>query len=343
MKKENNKSYRDSFAKKHHIHELKRKTKHYQGELKQYHPQPKYTELATPVEFSLITNCDETLSFFEDFMIYSDKATHLKIDMSKTEVMTTEVLLYIISLHKINKAKKRAPAIIIQAPDAHDLRKLMAISGFSKYFKAKTVIKINSEDIFKIQDKSSNTKNRVDDSQTCKEAIDFALKYFDDAKFTDEPFMQMYNALAEMMTNTDNHAYDEDGELRNWYLFASKIDTGVAFFFFDNGKGIIKTAKKNLMEKAFEKLSFSLKHKNIMDSVLNGEYRSITGKTYRNKGLPEINEFLTSNDVALPIILTNKVYSMPQEKNNYRKTQHNFKGSLFTWILNTKEVENVKN
>lgn len=342
MKKIHNQSYHDRIAKKHHLHELKRKSKHYTGETKQYHPEAKYTEIATPLNFSFIENCDDTLSFFEKFKSSSTKVNYLKINMSKTTNMTTEVLLYLISLHKINKANKKAPNIIIQAPDKDYLNKLMAISGFSKYFKAKTSIKINSENIFKIQDKASNIKNGLDDSKTCKAAIDFALKYFSGAKFTDEPLMHMYNALAEMMTNTDNHAYNEDGELRNWYLFASKIDTGVSFFFFDNGRGIIKTAKKNLIEKALDKLSFSLKHKNIMNSVLNGEYRSITGKTYRNKGLPEINEFLTSNDVALPIILTNKVYSMPQEKNNYRKTKHNFKGSLFTWILDIKEIENVK-
>lgn len=341
MKKEHNKLYHDKAAKKHHQHELNRKTKMYRGEAKQQHPQPVYTELYAPVDFSLITNCDETLSFFEEFNSYSQKVTHLKINMSKTEAMTTEVLLYIISLHKINKAKNKAPNIFIQTPDSFHLKKLMAVSGLTKYFNAKTSVRINSEDIFKIQDKESNSKKGIDDAKTCKDAVNFAVKYFDGAKFTDEPFMLMYNALAEMMTNTDNHAYDEDGELRNWYLFGSKLDNGsVAFFFFDNGKGILKTAKKNLIEKALSKLPFALKHKNIMNSVVNGEYRSITGLSYRNKGLPEINEFLTSNAVTLPIILTNKVYFKPQEKNNYKKTKHNFKGSLFTWILDNQEVEN---
>jgi hypothetical protein len=343
LKKEHNKLYHDKSAKKHHQHELNRKTKIYQGEAKQHHPQPIYTELNAPVNFSLITNCDETLSFFEEFNSYSQKVTHLKINMSKTEEMTTEVLLYIISLHKINKSKDKAPNIFIQTPDSFHLKKLMAVSGLTKYFNAKISVRINSDDIYKIQDKESNAKKGIDDAKTCKAAINFALKYFDGAKYTDEPFMLMYNALAEMMTNTDNHAYSEDRELRNGYLFASKLDGGgVAFLFFDNGKGIIKTAKKSLMEKALVKLPFALKHKNIMNSVLNGKYRSITGLPYRNKGLPEINEFLTSNDVALPIIITNKVYSMPQETNNYIKTKHNFKGSLFTWILDIKKVENVK-
>ena len=343
MKKEHNKLYHDKYAKKRHKHELNRKTKMYQGEAKQHHPQPVYKELYTPTNFSLITNCDETLSFFEEFNSYSRKVTHLKINMSKTETMTMEVLLYIISLRKIHKSNNEAPNIMIKTPDSFNLKKLMAVSGFAKYFHTKVSVTINSEDIFKIQDKASNIKNNIDDTETCKAAIEFALKYFDGAKYTDEPFMLMFNALAEMMTNTDHHAYSEDKELRSWYMFASKLDAGgVAFFFFDNGKGIIKTAKKSLMEIALVKLPFALKHKNIMNSVLNGEYRSVTGLPYRNKGLPEINEFLTSNDVKLPVIITNKVYSMPQETNNYRKTKHNFKGSLFTWILDIQEVGNVK-
>lgn len=342
MRKLKNKEIKESIAKKHHLHEIKRKSKHYSGEMKQHHPQPIYTEIATPVVFSLIEECDTALSFFEDFIKYSKKVTYLKINMSHTTELTIEVLLYLISLHKINKAKNTAPNIIIQAPDKQDLKQLMAICGFSKYFRARTAIKIKSENIFKIQDKTSNLKRKIDDAKTCQAAVDFALKYFQDAKFTDEPFMKMYDALAEMMTNTDNHAYSEEGELRNWYLFGARLDTGIAFFFFDNGKGVIKTAKKSLIEKALHKLPFSLRNESIMRSVLNGEYRSITGKSYRNKGLPEINEFLTRDDVKSPIILTNKIYSMPKNSIEFRKTKHNFKGTLFTWILTTKEVEDAK-
>lgn len=342
MYKIKDKEAKERVAKRRRLHELKRKDKHY-NPVKQYHQKPIFKRLKTPEIFSLIEQCDTALAFFEDFMNESEKATHLKIDMSNTKEMTTEVLLYLISLHKINKANKTAPNILIQAPDKQDLRYLMAISGFSKYFRSRSSVKINSEDIFKIQDKTSNKKKKIDDATTCKEAVDFALKYFPGAKFTDEPFMTMYNALAEMMTNTDNHAYSEEGELRNWYLFGARIETGVAFFFFDNGRGIIKTAKRTLVEKALGKLN--LRDRSIIRSVLNGEYRSATGKAYRNKGLPEINEFLTRDDVKLPIILTNRVYSMPIPKDDikYNKTKHNFKGTLFTWILSTQEVEDGKN
>jgi hypothetical protein len=145
----------------------------------------------------------------------------------------------------------------------------------------------------------------------------------------------MYNALAEMMTNTDNHAY-EDEDFRNWYLFAVKVDTGIAFYFFDNGRGIIKTAKKNMLEKAMN-YTFSLGHQSIMKSVLNGEYRSATGLTNRNKGLPEINDFLTKDYVSSPMILTDKLFCLPQ-KNKYEKNKYNFKGSLFIWILKNEEL-----
>lgn len=342
MKKIKNKELQDKIAKKHYIHELKRKDKHYTGEKKQHHPEILYTTIPTPKRFSLIENCDDALSFFEDFMSLSDKANYLKVDMSKTEELTTEVLLYLISLHKINKANNTAPNIIIKAPDKYELRYLMTVSGFSNYFKSKSKVKINNDDIFKIRDKHTNTKKGIQDAKTCQDAVDFALKFFPGAKFTDDVFFEMFNALAEMMTNTDNHAYDEDGVLRNWYLFGSRIDGGVAFFFFDNGKGIIKTAKKNLIEKALNSINFSLKHKNIMRSVLNGEYRSATGKPYRNKGVPEINAFLTRIDVKYPIILTNKIYTLPQKRDGFAKTKHNFKGTLFTWIITTQEENDEK-
>lgn len=351
MKKEHNKSYHDKAAKKHHLHELKRKDKTYDGDVfLQKHfksintfnedNKPTTKRLPTPENFSFIYNIDESLSFFNDFQHYSNHVDKIFIDMRGTKEMTMEVLLYLISLQKINKNQGRFISIHIKAPREHHLIKLMSQSGFSKYFRAKNEVSVDEENILEIQDKESNQKAGIHDEYTCKRAIDFALKYHPSYKFSNPKFRHMFEALAEMMTNTDNHAYDKEGELRNWYLFAVKLENGLAFYFFDNGKGVLETAKKNILESTIGKVSFSLGYESLMKATLDGDYRSATGKKHRNKGLPQINNFLTSNSVKLPIIITNKIYCIP-EKDIYTKNKHNFSGTLFVWILEDEKEEKV--
>jgi hypothetical protein len=187
-----------------------------------------------------------------------------------------------------------------------------------------------------IQDKESNVASGIADGETCKNAVDFALKFFPDQKFSQPKFRHLYNALAEMMLNTDNHAYDDEYELRNWYLFAIKVEKGVAFYFFDNGKGILRTAKQHLLERLSAKADFSYGYISLMKAALNGEYRSATGESYRNKGLPEINEFFNESTVSYPLIITNKVYCAPQQ-GVYKTNQYNFRGTLFVWLLKDEE------
>lgn len=346
MKKLHNKIYVDKQAKKHHLHNLRRKDKEYKGNFLVDMPlnkdsfvsQNKHTtkKLETPEEFSFIYNIDESLKFFNDFVYYSKHVDFIQIDMKKTKEMTMEVLLYLISLQKINRSQKIQISVMIKPPRERKLIELMSQSGFSKYFKAKIEVPVDTENIFEIQDKESNKKSGMHDEETCKRAVDFTLRYHPNYKYSDEKFRQMYNALAEMMTNTDNHAYNKNGELRNWYLFAVKLEGGLSFYFFDNGKGVLETAKKNILESTIGKVSFSLGYESLMKATLDGQYRSATGKKHRNKGLPQINDFLTSNSVSLPIIITNKIYCHP-EKGVYKKNRHNFSGTLFVWVLKDEE------
>ncbi len=87
-----------------------------------------------------------------------------------------------------------------------------------------------------------------------------------------------------------------------------------------------------------QNININLAQASIMKAVLEGEYRSATNKPNRNKGLPQINNFLKEKIIELPIILTNKIYYLPQEKRSI-KANTNFRGTLFVWML--KKEENV--
>ena len=347
MKRLKDKLYHERITYKRFRSKQKRKNKHYKSEIDftendnkflndHQSPNIKKRRLNPPKKFSFIFNRNPSLKFFNDiFRLMDNGYKSIMIDMIDVEELSIEVLLYIISLDKINKENNREISLKIRVPRKQDLKHLIAQSGLSKYFRSNVNVKLDEKDIFPIQDGETNIDKLIDDAITCRDAADFARSFFPKEEHKNLKFRALYNALAEMMTNTDNHAYDQDEDFRNWYLFAVKVDAGIAFYFFDNGKGIIRTAKKNILEKALSK-TFSLGHESIMRAVLNGEYRSATNLTYRNKGLPEINDFLIENYVSSPIILSDKIMCCPSE-DIYFKNEYNFKGTLFVWILKVKE------
>lgn len=350
LKKIKNKLFHDKISRKKFFNSIKRKDIEYDSDKIHYSSMEdgnnsssknsttynkkndlKKIRIFPPKEFSFILNREESLKFFQDFFELIDKGYEsIFIDMRKVNELTIEVLLYIISIDKINKKSDSNIQLKIKVPNNSQLGLLIDKSGFSKYFKCNKTIVLNQDEIFVIQDGETNQIKGIEDATTCADAVDFVLKY------TKQELIhrKLFNALAEMMTNTDNHAYENE-EFRNWYLFAYKVDAGIAFYFFDNGKGIINTAKKNLLEKALS-YAFSLGHESLMEAVLNGNYRSATGLPYRNKGLPEIKDFLIDSQVLLPIILTNKIFCFPS-KNEYHINKYNFRGSLFAWILEIKD------
>lgn len=347
MKKIKNKSFHDLQAIKKNEHNLKRQGKiHTNNYNVNQAPQTfsfnsqkksKTKTIIVPPEFSLVSHPEDALKFFEHFYDVIHRETKmLIIDMRYVKTMTFEVLLYLISLQRINKEAGLPTSITVRAPKDPALQYLMAQSGFGKYFKANIETTLKDGEIFTIRDGMSNKEKNIDDAQTCADAIDFALKFHPNKTKKDHEFRRMYNALAEMMTNTDNHAYNSE-IFRNWYLFAAKVENGISYYFFDNGQGIIKTAKKNMIETAID-YSFSLGHRSLMKSVLNGEYRSATGKAYRNKGLPEINDFLIEEEVGHSVILTNRLFCLPREA-QCLKSEYEFRGTLFAWIFKDDEEE----
>jgi len=294
-------------------------------------PSPKRTKkkIVAPSQFSFLFNTNGALEFFHNMLSSIDKGiTSIIIDLREVQDMSGDVLVYIISLDNIFKNTGLKISIKIKAPKSPELRYLLLTCGLTKYFKANTHEKtVNEVDVFEICDKNTNENDGI----TCKDAVDFCQKYYDKK----QNFFYFFNSLAELMTNTDQHAYPEDAPISNWYLYAHKVKSGVAFYFFDNGKGILKTAKKKLLEKV-EELTFGLDSLSLLNSTLNGEFRSQTGKKYRNKGLPEINDFLTSESIEKSIILTNNIF-VDLSLGKSKKLEYNFEGSFFIWIMKTDE------
>lgn len=295
-------------------------------------------KLIAPIDFSFINNTEESLKFFYDMLhLVKKEISYIVIDMRETKNITAEVLLYIVSLNNIFKKSGKNIKIRIKAPKSKEMNYLLLACGLTDYFKANVKEKINEKNIFRICDKSTNE----DDGITCANVVDFCKQFFKEDEQKDIKFLALYEAIAELMTNTDQHAYPESALLSNWYLFANKVETGIAFFFFDNGKGILKTARKKLIEVLKDK-TYGLAPYDLLLSTLNGQFRSRTGLPYRNKGLPQINDFLTRESVSNSIILTNNIFADLKLKTSL-KLKYAFDGSFFIWIVSDKTYDKIHN
>ncbi|KIM08769.1 MAG: hypothetical protein KU29_03320 [Sulfurovum sp. FS06-10] len=208
-------------------------------------------------------------------------------------------------------------------PDDPDSKSLLLYSGFlEQLFKSKSVLeKAKNKSILKIVT-GTNTNPIV-----AREVIDFALSSLKDAHSSMS--RSSYKNIIEAMSNTNNHAYEKNQNIKKWYLMAlyDEKSNKVSFAFSDNGHGIIATVKKRNHEK-FGMAS----HTTILESALKGSIynRSQTNLEERGKGLPSINSSFKRGHTDNLVIIANKAYYNVKNDEKIR-LKHSFKGTLISW------------
>lgn len=300
-----------------------------------------------PKNFSLVENFEETILLFEKLESSSSKKRikHL-INMKHIEYMTIEVLLYLISLKNIWLKKKYKFKIQINAPEKEELRILLATCGLKKYFRGNGNCNIEESNFYPMCDGGQETidpEEKISENDRCIAIREYSHKMLiEENGFLPElnnKLFMLTNSIAEMMRNTSDNAYKDSNKnfvpLRNWYFFAAKVKSGLSFYFLDNGQGIINTAKPKLkdMSSYFGNKNAEI---NLLQEVLNGEFRSRTKLPYRGKGLPEIKEFFDSKHTIISTIITNNIlYRRNNIKNEeiFNKNKKCFNGTLYVWIV----------
>jgi len=296
--------------------------------------------------FSFIHEYDKAMSFFEGFIRNGKKnrAKHF-IDMSDVENITIEVLLYMVSITNIWKKKRYKYKLEIKAPKDVNLRSLLSKSGLSKYYRGNGSGHINEVNIYPMCDGGEDTidpETNISANDRCIDISDFAGRLFKETTDIDRltlkrKLFKLTNAIAEMIRNTNDHAYDDQVDefrpLRNWYFFAGRVQDGISFYFLDNGKGIINTAKRQIIDplKSIGGEKVDIK---IMKEIFEGKFRSRTKKPERNKGMPEIKDFFDNDDIIVNTVITNNIiYQKTGDGEEFRTTNTSFKGTLYVWIL----------
>ena len=275
-----------------------------QNDFKNFNQLTKRYEFKVPLDFSFLTNPEETISFFNEMILLIRKKEKMQftiyIDIAGVKHLTIDALMYLLAIiNNMRNIFKRKVSIMGNSPLDSEINRLFKESGFFNYVKTNSVVPIskNSDKIQIISVKNSDTRiaRQISDFVSLKLGLSRSECSF------------IYIMMIELMSNTFKHAYNGKGLFSNrWYCFCKydRTEQRVAFTFMDVGAGIPTTVRKNFIEK-LDILKLKGEHQYVI-SALEGKFRTNTELKYRGKGLPKIHETCKSRKIINMRIVTNR-------------------------------------
>lgn len=251
-----------------------------------------------PKVLSVFENSSETLSFFKNV---SDKIRLQKyrgriyFDLSNVVTVTVDAIMYLIATIKNTK---RAKALNLEfsgnVPTDNDAKNIFETCGFYNYVSPQYNIQNSTHN-----KRISITHGREADPVLAGKICEFVHTCSNCDRLITKP---LYTLIMELMTNTKQHAYNNNTRMENnWYVFVEDHKSYMYFVFLDTGAGIPNTIRTNgLLEKIKNTLNWDDSY--FIASALRGELRSETKLDYRGQGLPEIYVKATSqyiNDFSI--------------------------------------------
>lgn len=292
--------------------------------------------IEVPESFSFLENLEGTALFFFDIMSQFRKAkpkSDFLIQAKNVSEVTTDAIMYLIALMRNHKeSRKRLYSFHGTYPADDKARKVFMESGFLKFVTSK------SRRLPKNNSKMSIICGTDSDAKLAKDICKFVSGKLG---LADAYVKDLYEVIIEMMSNVFYHAYHdkEDTMVPEWYMYAEHIDNKVKFLFLDTGLGIGKTVQKHsLYEKVVNKIGMGSESK-LIQSALEGEFRTQTGKVNHGKGLPSIKEYACSNKVEEFHIISGKGHCWFEDSQTVciEELKHNVSGTIYSFFI--KKVE----
>lgn len=154
--------------------------------------------------------------------------------------------------------------------------------------------------------------------------------------------------LVELMLNTNNHASPEQEGEKHWWLSVKhlKEERRVAFSFVDYGVGVFTSLKEKpsgsmyygILQIIYDGIQvltplFGPNNALALEKIFNGElHRTVTGQTFRGKGLPGIYQAFEDNRISNLAMITNDVF-FDSRTNTYKLLKTPFEGTFVYWEL----------
>lgn len=292
-------------------------------------------KVVAPSNFSIETNRAETLKFFSaifTFIKEGHKGGDLFIDSSKVNKVSVSALMYLMAV--LSDAKSAKYIIRGNHPKDKDARKIYINYGFNKVVKTKESLarfSLNNGDQIWIRGNSVSPNIVAEVCLRVKRECNLDTR-------------GLYGALVELMNNAKQHAYLEDDILeKKWQIFLSCEKEKIVLIFLDTGRGIPDTVKRDFKEQIIQKmLLMNIDEARLLESALEGNFRSSTGEKNRGQGLPQINNFLKSEVVLEPVLYSGRAMCtfgtgcklIPiHGKTKFWQLEGNFEGTLYEWAM----------
>lgn len=277
-------------------------------------------------QFSIRNNPNETMQFLDGIQTSFLKDMPVYVDISNIQDMTVDALLYLLALIDNMKYKKIPFHVAGNLPRDTEVRKIFIQSGFLNYVKTNTNTVSNTEDCIQIYD------GRDVDSSIAKDLCSFAMNKLGKGRLD---FKNLYNIIMEIIINTKQHAYDRKSNLPKWYAYARYYNDGIDFSILDTGLGIPSTVRKNFTEKLnllIVKLPIvKTSESKLLESVIDGEFRTKTKERYRGKGIPMVAEQCKNKYIENLTIVSNSGFVTIGH--NTKDLTTPLKGTLYYWRI----------
>ena len=249
--------------------------------------------------------------------------------MSNVEYLTNDALMYLLAIIKNVKVKYNSAGNL---PKNQECKKIVTDSGFLNYVNTNKAIEI-TKTTNKLQIQAGNTIDIV----VAKNICDFMIN---DCGMKKNECRFLYDIIIELMTNTYQHAYNNNNMLLSyWYVFVEKEREVVKFTFLDTGEGIPQTIKKKWFEKM--KLLEIKTDSEFINAALNEKFRSRTAKNYRGKGLPKIYKYYLNDKIKNLKIISR--YGIFESNFSDKTLKEKLQGTLFSWEVSIEKLSKEEN
>lgn len=281
-------------------------------------------EKKLPAIFSFNEDKESVLKFLNEAFDYY-KGLRYKIqervyNYNLTDVTSIDITAICLFLSLINKINTNGIGSMGNTPIKEEPKQVMLESGFfdimQSAFKPLKTKKYHNQ-LYIVGSKRVDNKKI---GQSVKEAVGYLTG-------EEKHFQPIYTMLIEICSNSVEHANKKEKD-KNWVVSVSYELDKVNFIVVDTGEGILRTIHRKLPELFFDKVF--REDGEVLEDLLDNEYRSRTNEINRHKGLPKIKENFEAGYVDDMKILTNNVWYDMGSK-TYEKTNNEYFGVLYSW------------
>lgn len=309
---------------------------------------PGYQIVIPPEEFSFIKNTEGVVEFINELMSCFAKKQKVFVMLHRVKTLTHDAIVVLLSI--MVKFKEAGIDFNGDKPMNRKINELLTKSRFFKQLYRRNFKTEKSYEFTNRDDLICTHGEKNVSPELSAKLIKSAAQYLSNRKYVKAQGVQ--RIMLEMMQNTNNHASHRQGE-KHWWLSVNKNKTKktVHFSFVDFGIGVLTSLDNKPDSHSFKQKYHKIKtifggdnQDKHLERIFSGDLysESVTGQTFRGKGLPGVGEVVRRHQVSNFFIVTNKVKGNVS-LNTYEKLHCNFSGTFYYWELKMEDLVNYGN